>query len=272
MNDHESDDSFVGSVPELYERYMVPLIFEPYAEDLLTRLAAMDITSVLEVAAGTGVVTRLMASRLPESVRITATDLNQPMIDQAQSVGTARPVAWRAADVMSLPFEDASFDAVVCQFGAMFFPDRRAGYREVARVLRPAGVFLFTVWNRIDENEFAALIDAEVAAQFPDMPPGFLARIPYGYHDKATIHADVVGAGFSSPSIELVEARSRAESAEIPAIGFCQGTPLRNEIVARDPERLTDATAAAARAIERKFGASNVDGKISAFVITATKT
>ena len=259
-------------MPELYERYMVPLIFQPYTDDLVTRLAGLDVASVLEVAAGTGVVTRAMASRLPESVRITATDLNPPMIDYAQSVGTARPVAWQAADVMSLPFEDASFDAVVCQFGAMFFPDRRAAFAELARVLRPGGVFLFNVWNRLDQNEFAALISAEVAAQFPDIAADFLARTPYGYYDEPTIRADVAGGGFESPAkFELVEARSRAESAEIPAIGFCQGTPLRNEITASDPERLADVTAAAARAIERSFGASNVDGKISAFVLTAIK-
>lgn len=251
---------------------MVPLIFQPYADDLVTRLAAMDLASVLEVAAGTGVVTRAMASRLAESVRITATDLNQPMIDFAQSVGTARPVTWQAADVMSLPFEDGCFDAVVCQFGAMFFPDRRAAFAEVARVLRPGGVFLFDVWNRLDQNEFAELVSAEVAAQFPDIAPDFLARIPYGYFDEPTIQADVAGGGFESPTkFELVEARSRADSAEIPAIAFCQGTPLRNEIAARDPERVADVTAAAAAAIERRFGASSVDGKISAFVMTAFK-
>jgi SAM-dependent methyltransferase len=272
LDDHQSDLVFAGSVPELYERYLVPLIFNPYADDLVERLAPLDIDSLLEIAAGTGVVTRAMASRLPDSIRITATDLSQPMIDYAQSVGTARPVEWQTADAMRLPFEDASFDAAVCQFGVMFFPDRRAAYAEVARVLRPGGVFLLNVWDRIDNNHFADVVSAAVGAQFPDDPPQFLARTPYSYYNEGHIQADFAAAGFDSPAgFEPVQARSRAESPEAPAIGFCQGSPLRNEIVARDPDRLGEVTAAATNAVERRFGASNIDGLISAFVITAVK-
>jgi SAM-dependent methyltransferase len=262
---------FGGSMPELYERYLVPLIFEPYADDLVVRLRALDVVSILEVAAGTGVVTRAMAAGLPAS-SITATDLSQPMIDFGQSIGTSRPVAWQSADVMALPFDDASFDAVVCQFGVMFFPDRPAAFAEVARVLRPRGVFLFNVWDKIEQNEFAAVVAAAVGGLFVDDPPEFLARTPYAYFDEAAIQADVAAGGFDTPArVEVLEARSRASSAEVPAIAFCQGTPLRNEVEVRDPSRLAEATAVAAAAIEDRFGSSDLDSKIRGYIISATK-
>jgi SAM-dependent methyltransferase len=269
---HGSSPSFDGSVPEFYDRYLVPLIFEPYADDLVARLGDFDVGSILEVAAGSGVVTRAMAAGLPASVSITATDLSQPMIDYGRSVGTSRPVVWQRGDVMDLPFGDATFDAVVCQFGVMFFPDRPAAFAEVARVLRPGGVFLFNVWDRIENNEFAAVVTEAVGRVFADDPPLFLARTPYGYFDEATIQDDIAAGGFVSPArVAVLEARSRASSAEIPAIAFCQGTPLRDEIEARQPTRLAEATAVATAAIEERFGKTDVEGKIRGLVISATK-
>ncbi len=268
----ESDLVFAGSVPELYDRLLVPLTFEAYADDLVTRLDGFGVSSVLEVAAGSGVVTRAMAAGLPESVALTATDLNQPMIDHAISVGTARPVTWRAADVLELPFGDESFDAVVCQFGVMFFPDRAAAFAEVARVLRPGGVFVFNVWDRIEDNEFADEVTQAVAGLWPDDPPAFLARTPHGYYDETDIQSDVGAGGFSTPAgFEALEVRSRAASCEIPAVAYCQGTPLRNEIEARDPARLAEATEVATAAIRDRFGTTDLDSKIRGYVVTATK-
>src|SRR5579859_4303441 len=143
MNSSGADKVFSGSIPKLYETYLVPLIFEPYAADLAKRLASRSLTRVLEIAAGTGVVTRRLALVLPESISIVATDLNQPMLDQAAALGTRRPVEWRQADAMQLPFQDRTFDAVVCQFGVMFFPDRAKAFAETRRVLKPGGIFLF---------------------------------------------------------------------------------------------------------------------------------
>ena len=271
-HDREADRVFAGSVPEIYDRYLVPLIFEPFANDLVSRLRELDISSVLEVAAGTGVVTRAMAAGLRESVQLTATDLNPPMIDYAVSVGTARPVRWQSADVMALPFGDGTFDAVVCQFGVMFFADRPAAFGEVARVLRAGGVFIFNVWDRIEQNELAHVVTMALAGLFPADPPSFLARTPHGYHDEATIHADVTGGGFeTSVRFEPLEARSRAASCDVAALAYCQGTPLRGEIVARDPSRLAEATEVAAAAIRRRFGPTDIDGRIRGYVITATK-
>ena len=135
------------------------------------------------------------------------------MLDQASALGTKRPVEWRQADAMQLPFEDGTFDAVVCQFGVMFFPDKAKAFSEARRVLRPGGVFIFNVWDRIEENEFADTVTTALESLFPEDPPRFLARTPHGYHDRPTIERDLADGGFTaSPQITTVAARSRAES------------------------------------------------------------
>jgi SAM-dependent methyltransferase len=263
-----SDNLFAASVASLYERYLVPLIFAPYAIDIAARVARHKPSWVLEIAAGTGVVTRQLARVLPDAVAIVATDLNQPMLDQAASIGASRPLQWQQADAMRLPFPDQSFDAVVCQFGAMFFPDRPKAFAEARRVLRPGGVFLFNVWDSIDQNEFAATVTQALADVFADDPPRFLARVPHGYHDVAIIARDLANGGFTqTPEFDTIAARSRADSPDVPAIAYCQGTPLRNEIEQRRATGLTEATAAATTAIARRFGAGAVDGKIQAHVV-----
>ena len=272
MSSYSSDKVFTGSIAELYDTHLVPLLFEPYAADLAARLASHARGRVLEVAAGTGVATRAMATALPEAVSIVATDLNQAMLDQAAARGTARPVEWRQADAMALPFADGAFDAVVCQFGAMFFPEKGRAYAEVRRVLGPGGFFVFSVWDRIQENEFADIVTTAVAGLFPEDPPRFLARTPHGYHDREAIKRDLAAGGFTaSPAVTTLPARSRAASCEGPAVAYCQGTPLRNEIEARDASRLTEATTVAAEAIARRFGRATVDGKIQAHVVTISK-
>ena len=264
-----SDKVFAGSIPKLYETHLVPLIFEPYAADLAKRLSGKRLARVLEIAAGTGVVTRAMVAALPDSVAITATDLNQAMLDQASAVGTRRPVEWRQADAMQLPFPDGAFDALVCQFGVMFFPDKPGAFAEARRVLKPGGLFLFNAWDRIGENEFADTVTSALQSLFPEDPPRFLARTPHGYHDRSTIQRDLAGGGFKNAArIDTIAARSRATSPRIPALAYCQGTPLRNEIEARDAARLGEATDVAARAVARRFGQGAVDGKIQAHVVT----
>jgi len=269
MTENATDKIFAGSIPKLYETLLVPLIFEPYAADIARRLASRSPTRVLEIAAGTGVVTRALVSVLPERTAIVATDLNQAMLDQAVATGTSRPVEWRQADAMQLPFEDGEFDAVVCQFGAMFFPDKPKAFAEARRVLRPRGIFIFNVWDRLEENEFAHAVTAAMEDVFRENPPRFRARTPHGYYDRATIARDLAQGGFNaSPEIVTIAARSRAESARIPAVAFCQGTPLRNEIEARNAGRLGEATDVAAQAIARRFGDGAVDGKIQAHVVS----
>jgi len=271
MTSGVSDKVFAGSIPRIYDTQLVPLIFAPYAEDLAQRVAAKPVRRVLEVAAGTGVVTRALAAALPDA-EIVATDLNQAMLDHAAAVGTMRPVEWRQADAMRLPFADAEFDAVVCQFGVMFFPDKPKAFAEARRVLRGGGVFFFNVWDRIEENEFADVVTSALRAPFPNDPPRFLARTPHGYHDVALIVRDVAQGGFRGRvDIVTLARRSRAESPRIPALAYCQGTPLRNEIETRDAARLGEATDVAERAIAERFGTGAVDGKIQAHVISAVR-
>jgi SAM-dependent methyltransferase len=268
MDKPNTDKVFAGSIPKTYETYLVPLIFEPYAVDLSNRLASRMPARVLEIACGTGVVTRKLVSVLAESASIVATDLNQAMLDTASAVGTRRPVEWRQADAMQLPFPDGAFDAVVCQFGVMFFPDKAKAFAEARRVLRPGGTFLFNAWDRIEENEFADTVTTALASVFPQDPPRFMARIPHGYHDRSAIERDLRNGGFTAaPAITTVAKRSSAKSPRDPAIAYCQGTPLRNEIEARDASRLGEATDAAAKAIAQRFGSGAVDGKIQAHVI-----
>ena len=269
MTKADTDRVFTGSIPKLYETLLVPLIFEPYAADLAHRLAAKAPSAVLEIAAGTGVVTRALASALPERTSIVATDLNQAMLDEAAAIGTKRSVEWRQADAMQLPFAGGSFDAVVCQFGVMFFPDRSRAFAEARRVLKPGGVFLFNVWDRIEENEFADSVTTALESVFPGDPPRFLARTPHGHFDHEAIRRGLANGGFAKAArIETVAARSRAESSRVPAIAYCQGTPLRNEIEARDASLLGRATDVAADAIARRFGQGPVDGKIQAHIIS----
>jgi ubiquinone/menaquinone biosynthesis C-methylase UbiE len=267
----ETDKHFAGSIPALYDRYLGPLIFEPYAVDIAERVARFAPQRLLETAAGTGRVTRALARSLPEATEIVATDLNQAMIDFGAAAIQARNLAWRRADALALPFDDRAFDAVVCQFGVMFFPDKRTGFREALRVLRPGGRFVFNVWDRIEHNEAAQIVTDAVAALFPENPPQFLARTPHGHHDTTVLREALAGAGFGRIEIDTVEKRSRAASHRDPAVGFCQGTPLRSEIEARDPARLAEATDAAANAIAARLGRGPIDAKIQAHVITAVR-
>lgn len=269
MSSIEIDKVFSGSIPELYETYLVPLIFEPYATDLAQRVASRAPARVLEIAAGTGVVTRALASLLPERSSLIAMDLNLPMINQARAAALRRPVEWLQANALQLPFGPGSFDAVVCQFAVMFFPDKAKAYSEARRVLRPGGAFIFNVWDRIEDNEFAETVTTALESVLPEHPPRFLARTPHGYYDRSILARDLRLGGFSgSPDIRTVQARSRAASPTIPAIAYCQGTPLRNEIEALGRLRLGEATDVAAKAIAERFGAGPVDGKIQAHIVT----
>ena len=266
----ESDKIFAGSIPEFYDNYLVPLIFEGFAEDLAQRVAAGPSERVLETAAGSGVVTRALAAKLSSNARYVVSDLNQPMLDHAaQRQGHDQRITWQQANALELPFEDASFDAVCCQFGVMFFPDRVAGYRDARRVLKPGGRFVFNVWDHISQNVFADDVTNALKEIFPDDPPQFMARTPHGYHDVDLIRRELEEAGFSNVAIETRDELSRAASARLPAIAYCQGTPLRNEIEARDANRLEAATDHAATAIARKHGEGEVAAKIQGHVVVA---
>lgn len=266
----ETDKVFAGSIPENYDRYMVPLIFEPFAADLAQRAASLSPRAVLETAAGTGIVTRVLAPKLTTDASYIVSDLNQPMLDCAASrQAPDSRIKWHQADALALPFENAAFDLVCCQFGAMFFPNRLSAYREAKRVLKPGGHFLFNVWDRIEENVFANDVTEALAKIFPNDPPRFLARTPHGYHDTALIRSELEEAGFSRVVIETRAEQSRASSARLPAVAYCQGTLLRNEIEAREAGKLEAATDYVASVIADRHGSGAIAAKIQAHVVLA---
>jgi SAM-dependent methyltransferase len=263
-----TDAQFAGSIPAAYERYLVPMLFEPYAQDLALRAAALRPRRILEIAAGTGVVTAALLRAMPDA-DIVATDLNQPMLDVAATRVAAANVAFRQADAQALPFDDDSFDAVLCQFGVMFFPDRSSAYREARRVLKPGGHFLFNSWNMVEQNGVTLALAEGLTGLFPDDPPDFFRRVPFGYHDPDQIRADLDEAGFSDISITTVAKRSRIGSALDAATGFCLGTPLQAEMNERAPGRLDEVVAAITDAMTRAYGKGSIDAPMSAHVVSA---
>lgn len=239
-----TDAVFAGSVPALYDRCLGPLLFVPYAKDIAARAAALQPGRILEVAAGTGIVTEALAAALTEA-EVVATDLNQAMLDVAAARGLPARISLLAADAQALPFPDASFDLVVCQFGAMFFPDRAGAYREAKRVLKPGGRVLFSVWDEVELNPVSDILGKAVASLFPDDPPAFYRRVPFGYHEVGRIEADLRAAGFTDILVETVSLTSRVD-ARAAALGLCQGSPMGAEIEARGGDLAAVAEAATA--------------------------
>jgi ubiquinone/menaquinone biosynthesis C-methylase UbiE len=267
-----SDHVLSSSVFDVYDELLVPLVFADYADDLAGRLRDLRAGTVLELAAGTGALTRVMARSLPDRVSITATDLVPGMVDRARRVGSARPVTWDTADAMALPYESESFDVVVCQFGAMFFNPKPQAFGEARRVLRPGGRFLFSVWDHLERNDFATAVNDAMQRHFPDEPPRFIERAPYSYQDPEAIRADLRAAAFDrEPVIERVEHASRAGTPVHVAGAFCGGTPLRDELEGRGASCLAEAIAASAGALAERFGAEDLEGRISAQVVEIVK-
>lgn len=264
-----NDAAFTGSIPAIYDRYLVPLLFAQYAAHLAGRVGALHPHRVLETAAGTGIVTRELVRALPAAASITATDINQAMLEIAVDRRDADNVTWLACDAAKLPFADGEFDAVACQFGVMFFPDRTRAYEETLRVLRPGGAFVFVVWDTLDSNEISAVVAQAIADRYPDDPPVFMQRTPFGYHDADEITLQLREAGFGRVEIETVSLPTMAASPREPAVGLCQGTPMRGEILAREPDGLEEATDAAEAALAARFGEGPLESRLRALVVTA---
>lgn len=251
-------------MPDAYERHLVPVFFRPFAADLASRAAALRPRTVLELAAGTGALTSALLTAMP-TASVMATDLNEAMV-VAGSALEPRAV-WRQADAQALPFEDGTFDLVVCQFGVMFFPDRRAAYAEVGRVLAPQGRFLFNSWGPVSSHGFGAAFQAALEQSMPDEAPSFLRDVPHGYTDPAEVAADLEAAGLVPTGAEEITLEGAAESAASVAMGFLTGTPVSAALQAReDAEELS---AAVTRNMTDRLGTGPVTAAMTATVSTA---
>ncbi|MFE7517251.1 class I SAM-dependent methyltransferase [Streptomyces sp. NPDC057540] len=248
-------------MPAVYERYLVPAVFRPFADDLSARVVALRPRRVLELAAGTGVLTSGLLSAAP-AAEVTATDLNDAMV--AFGAARAPGAVWRQADAQRLPFPDGVFDLVVCQFGVMFFPDRVAAYAEVRRVLAPGGRFLFNTWGPLATHAFAAALQAGLERALPGDPPGFLRAIPHGYADPAAVAADLASAGFAVEEERELTLVGRAQSAAEVALGFLAGTPVRAAVERHGDVAAVQATVAGT--MTARLGPGPVSGPMTAYV------
>jgi len=261
-----TDSVFAGSVPARYDRYLGPLLFEPYAAIAAQRTKALGPRRILEVAAGTGILTAALQRSLPDG-EIVATDLNPAMLDVAATKVPSGSVRFQPADALSLPFADSEFDLVICQFGVMFYPDKVAGNAEARRVLRDGGTYLAIIWDRLDRNPVSHAMAEMLAEEFPEDPPRFLERAPFSYADPARIENDLRSAGFDRITVEAVAATSRVD-ARSAAYGMCCGSPMTAEIEERGADALDRAVEACEHAL-RSFG--GLETPMSALFATATK-
>lgn len=263
----QGDKVFSGPIATVYDNVMGPIYFAPFAHDLAARVAALKPGTILETAAGSGIATEAMVAALPNA-QVAATDLNQAMIDVARTKPHLAGVTWQACDATQLPFPDQSFDLVVCQFGAMFFPDKVVAYRDAHRVLKPGGHFVFNVWDTLATNPAPVVLLDALAKVFPSDPPSFLGRIPHGYNDVPQIIQHMETAGFRHVSATHVSLPCRSSSAEEMAAALCQGTPTRAEIETREPGGLNRVTAEVAKAFAAKFGSGAIETTMQAIVIS----
>ena len=251
---NEQSSRFVGGIPENYDRCLGPHIFHDYAEDLARRAAEANPAAVLELAAGTGILTRKLRDSLAPATRLVATDLNPPMLDVAKrKFSRGEKVEFKPADAMALPFGDAEFDLVVCQFGVMFFPDIQEAFREAGRVLRDSGRYLFNVWGGMSANPFSEVAQNVAAEFFPDDPPGFY-KVPFGYSDQGAVMADMAAGGRQDIECETVRFTKDVADWALFAHGLVFGNPLIHEIHKRggvEPEAVKQAILTALRA---RFG------------------
>ncbi len=240
---NEQAAQFTGSIPENYDRGLGPVLFNAWAVDISRRTTSLNPKNVLELAAGTGIVTRQLRNVLPDGCELVATDLNLPMLEVAKKkFQPEEKVLFEQADAMNLRYESEHFDLVLCQFGVMFFPDKERSHSEVRRVLKPEGDYLFTLWDSWEANPFGRVIHETIAQFFPDDPPGFY-KLPYCYHDTEEIRDAALEGGFDNVTVQRLEMPSKIESARTFAEGLIYGNPLYDEVVARggNPSEVCDA-------------------------------
>jgi ubiquinone/menaquinone biosynthesis C-methylase UbiE len=262
--------AYAGSVPANYEQYLGPLLFEPYAIDLVKRLPR-DLNRVLEIACGTGRVTRHLATLLEPNGQLSATDLNPDMISVARTVVTDGRIEWSVADAQELSFPDNNFDAVVCQYGVMFFPDKLKAFSEAFRVLKVGGRFLFNTWDRIDAIPAVAVIERVMKETFGADAPNFLEQGPFSFYDTDKIRGLMEAAGFKNINIELVKITSSYSAADDVVRGFVDGSPLISYLSEKNPAGIAEIKEKIKQQLVANFGESSDKVSLQAFVCDGTK-
>ena len=266
--------SFTGSIPEIYDAHLGPMLFEFPAKDLANRVKdkISAESKVLEVACGTGISTHYLREALPQNVHITATDLNPAMLDFAKNKhANLSGVTFEIADALSLPFDDQVFDAVICQFGIMFFPDKSKGLSEMARALKPGGILAFNVWDSMEQNRSVALAHETITSFFEIDPPQFLTT-PFGFYDIDHIKSLITQTGFTNIESHIVSETVEGLDATHIAKGFVEGNPGVIEINERATVEVSLVTKATADALEKAYGSSPLEVKFQEIVFTAIKS
>jgi len=267
----ESTPLFTSSVATLYDEILGPAFFEPYAIETTNRVAALNPQKVLETACGTGRVTNHLRKVLSKSATLIATDISNDMLAVAEKkLSAIKDISWQQADAMNLPFDDESFDAVVCQFGAMFFADRKKGFIEAMRVLKNGGAFIFSVWDKLEFNPVTAASRQILKDFFEGNPPKSM-NMAFSMTDKNDIANQLTETGFTNIKIETVNKVCIAESAEGLAKAIIDGSTNSDYIKERDANAAPFLKKKIAKAISEKFGDHPVKGTMQAIIIAAEK-
>lgn len=265
----DNNSAFIGEIPGNYEKYLGPLIFREYAEDLANRVSIPTGGILLETAAGTGMATRQLRNAIDQDIKIVVTDLNEDMLNVARSkFGNDENVAFQTANALDLPFDDSSFDAIVCQFSVMFYPDKLLALQEAARVLKAGGAFYFNIWDSFEHNHLVRSVNQTVIECLPENPPTFF-QVPYGYHDIDVIKDLLFQAGFGAIDISILPRTSLATEARHVALGYVMGNPTCTHIQQTAPEALASVLDAVEQAIGKEFGFTSINAKMQAIVFQA---
>ncbi len=271
IHDHSMTDrnvEFTGSIPIAYDRYLGPMLFEPYATDLADRLSSVPMAAVLEVAAGTGILTARLRRAMPPTATLTATDLNEPMLDFARAKMPGLGITWQPADAQELPFRDTSFDIVACQFGIMFVPDKARAFLEARRVLRPHGHLVFNVWLSLADNPVGRIAHDTIGRFFSSDPPTFY-EVPFGFHDESLIRQLLLAADFDVVSCHRVALEARSPSALDAARGLVTGNPILLAVTERATAPAEEIIQAVAASLAAEGGAAPFRLPMRALVVVA---
>lgn len=267
----QTNISFSGSIPKFYENNLGTIFFEPFSTEMALRVKDLKANSILEIACGTGRLTKYLPLVTPKKFSsITATDVNPAMLELARRTVAWKNIDWQVVDAMELPYGDSLFDVVVAQFGVMFYPDKQKAFKDSHRVLADNGSFIFSAWDSLRHNPIAQLTDNIITEFFPTDTPAFY-KIPFSYFNEDEIRSDLATAGFRAVNIERLKLEGYAANANDAAVGLLQGTPLYNAIIERGEELLPAMTEKLAQEIRSLFGDTDLSIPIQANIVTAEK-